>query len=105
MQRLVTYSHTKKPPKAIGHRVKYQPNVLRWAQIVKVRKEARVKLDGYSSRMGSALVCVRRNAKHGDLNLPESTRFVLIIVIMVDVSPNRSTGCLVSPPPLSSQNI
>ena len=32
-----------------------------------------------SSRIGSALVCVRRNAQHRELKLPESTRFVLIL--------------------------
>ena len=60
-----------------------------------------------SSRLGSALlVCVRRNAQHCELNLPESTRFVFIYVVMVAVSPNgHDTGCLVSTPPLSSQNI
>ena len=29
------------------------------------------------SRIGSALVCVRRNAQHHELKFPESTRFVL----------------------------
>ena len=39
-----------------------------------------------SSRIGSALVCVRRNAQHPELKLPESTRFVLNTVLMVAVS-------------------
>ena len=56
-----------------------------------------------SSRIGSALVCVRRNAQHPELKLPESTRFVLNTVLMVVVSTLGPTGA--SPPPLSSQNI
>ena len=56
-----------------------------------------------SSRIGSALVCVRRNAQHPELKLPESTRFVLNTVLMVAVS-TRGPACA-SPPPLSSQNI
>ena len=58
-----------------------------------------------SSRKGSALVCLRRNAQHRELNLPESTRFVLVIVVMVAVSTCGPIGCPVSPPPLSSQNM
>ena len=56
-----------------------------------------------SSRIGSELVCVRRNAHHRELKLPESTQFVLGTVLMVAVSTCGPTG--VSPPPLSSQNI
>ena len=56
-----------------------------------------------SSRIRSALVCVRRNAQHPELKLPESTRFVLNTVLMVAVS-TRGPTCA-SPPPLSSQNI
>ena len=56
-----------------------------------------------SSRIGSALVCVRRNAQHPELKLPESTRFVLNTVLIVAVSTRGPTGA--SPPPLSSQNI
>ena len=56
-----------------------------------------------SSRIGSALVCVRRNAQHRELRLPKSTRFVLNTVLKVAVSTCGPTG--VSPPPLSSQNI
>ena len=56
-----------------------------------------------SSRIGSALVCVRRNAQRPELKLPESTRFVLNTVLMVAVSTRGPTGA--SPPPLSSQNI
>ena len=55
-----------------------------------------------SSRIGSALACVRRNTQHRELNLPESTRFVLNTVLMVAVSTCGPSG--VSPPPLSSQN-
>ena len=56
-----------------------------------------------SSRLGSALVCVRRNAQHPELKLPEPTRFVLNTVQMVAVSTRGPAGA--SPPPLSSQNI
>ena len=56
-----------------------------------------------SSRIGSALVCVRRNAQHPELKLPESTRFGLNTVLMVAVSIRGPTGA--SPTPLSSQNI
>ena len=48
-------------------------------------------------------MCVRRNAQHPELKLPESTRFVLNTVLMVAVSTRGPTGA--SPPPLSSQNI
>ena len=58
-----------------------------------------------SSRIGSALVCVCRNAQHPELRLPESPSFVLIAIAMVATSPNGHIGCLVSPPPLPSQNI
>ena len=56
-----------------------------------------------SSRIGSALVCIRRNAQYPELKLPESTRFVLNTVLMVAVSTRRPTGA--SPPPLSSQHL
>ena len=58
-----------------------------------------------SNQIGSALVYVRRNAQHRELKLSTSTRFVLITGVMVAVSPNGPTGCLVSPLPLSSQNV
>ena len=48
-------------------------------------------------------MCVRRNAQRPELKLSESTRFVLITVLMVAVSTRGPTGA--SPPPLSSQNI
>ena len=51
------------------------------------------------SRIGSALVCVRRNVQHLELKLPDSTVFVLITAVMVAVSAN-GPGCLVSFPPL-----
>ena len=54
-----------------------------------------------STRIGSALVCVRRNVQHLELKLSKSTRFVLVTVVMVAVP----TGCVVSPPPLFSQNM
>ena len=55
-----------------------------------------------SSRIGSALVCVRRNVQHSKLKLPKSTRFALITAVMVAVPTGGPTGCLVSPPPLFS---
>ena len=75
-----------------------------------VNREGKKRIKGKArrvqrSRIGSALVCVRRNAQHRELKLPESTRFVLITVVMVAVSTRGPTGCLVSPPHLSSQNI
>ena len=54
-----------------------------------------------SSRIGPALVCVRRNVQHRELKLSKSTRFALVTIVMVAVP----TGCVVSPPPLFSQNI
>ena len=53
------------------------------------------------SRIVSVLVCVRRNAQPRKLKLLESTRFVLSTVVMIAVSTDGPTGCLVSPPPLS----
>ena len=57
------------------------------------------------SRIGSALVCVCRNAQFWELKLPEFMRFMLITVVMVTISTNGLTGCLVNPPPLSSENM
>ena len=57
-----------------------------------------------SSRIGSVLVCVRRNAQRRELKLPESTRFVLSTVVMIAVSTDGPT-CLVYPPSLSPRNI
>ena len=58
-----------------------------------------------SSRIGSALVFVRRNAQPCDLKLPESTRFVFSTVVMIAIYTDGPTGCLLSPPRLSPQNI
>ena len=58
-----------------------------------------------SSRTGPALVCVRRNAQHLELKCLESTRYVLNTLLMVAVPTCWPTGCPVSAPPLSSQNI
>ena len=58
-----------------------------------------------SSRIGSVLVCVRRNAQLRELKLLESTRFVLSTIVMIAASTGGPTGCLVCPPPLSPQNI
>ena len=57
-----------------------------------------------SIRIGSVLVCVRRNAQLRELKLLESTRSVLRTVVRVAVSTDGPTGCLVYPP-LSPQNI
>ena len=54
-----------------------------------------------STRIGSALVCVRRNVQHREIKLSKSTRLALVTVVMMAVP----TGCVVSPPPLFSQNI
>ena len=54
-----------------------------------------------STRIGSALVCVRRNVQHRELKLSKSTRFALVTVVMVAVP----TGCVVSPPLLFSKNM
>ena len=43
------------------------------------RKASRIQ----SNRIGFAPVRVHRNAQHRELRLPESTRFVLITVVMV----------------------
>ena len=56
-----------------------------------------------SSRIGSALVCLRRNAQRRELKLPKFTRFALITAVMVAVPTGGPTGCLVSPPPLLPQ--
>ena len=50
-----------------------------------------------SSRIGSGLVCVRRNAHYRELKLPESTRFMLNTVLMVTVSPCGPTGVVLLP--------
>ena len=44
------------------------------------------------SRIGSALVYVRRNAQHPELKLFESTQFVLNTALMVAVSTRGPTG-------------
>ena len=54
-----------------------------------------------STRIVYALVCVRWNVQHRELKLSKPTRFALVTVVMVAVP----TGCVVSPPPLFSQNI
>ena len=67
---------------------------------MRLRRESRVKLVGYT-RIGSSLVCVRRNVQHHELKLSKSTRFALVTIVMVAVP----TGCVVSPPPLFSKNM
>ena len=58
-----------------------------------------------SIRIESALVCVRRNVQHRELKLPEFTWFMLVAVVMAAVFTGEPIGCLVSPPPLESQNV
>ena len=58
-----------------------------------------------SSRTESAHVCVSRNVHHLELKLSDFTRFVLMTVVIVAVFASGPTGCLLSPPHLSSQNV
>ena len=57
------------------------------------------------SRIGSVLVYVRRNAQHLELNLLESTRFVLNTVLMVAMSTCGPIGCPVSSPLLPKYTV
>ena len=96
-------SHEKSPT---SHRVRGETPTISLA--LGANRESKERVKGkvgriQSSRIGSALVCVRRNAQHRELKLPESTRFVLKAVLMVAVSTCGPTG--VNAPPLSSQNI
>ena len=96
-------SHEKSPT---SHRAQGVPPAIRLA--LGANREGKERVKGkasrtQSSRIGSALVCGRRNAQHRELKLPESTRFVLNTVLMVAMSTCGPTG--VSPPPLSSQSI
>ena len=96
-------SHEKSPT---SHRAQGVPPTVSLALGANREGKGRVKGKAsriQSSRVGSALVCVRRNAQHPELKLPESTRFVLNTVLMVAVSTRGPTGP--SPPPLLSQNI
>ena len=73
-------------------------------------REGKERVKGYasriqSSRIGYVLVCVRRNSQLRELELLESTRFVLSTVVMIAVFTDGPTSCLVYPPPLSPQNI
>ena len=97
-------SHEKPPT---SHKAQDVPPTVSLALDVNRKGKERVKDKAsriQSSRIGSALVCVRRNAQHPELKLPESTRFVLnTVVLMVAVSTRGPTGA--SPSPLSSRNI
>ena len=96
-------SHEKPPA---SHRAQGLPPTVSLALGANRKGKGRVKGKAsriQGSRIGSALVCVRRNAHHPELKLPESTRFVLNTVLMVAVSTRGPTGA--SPPPFSSQNI
>ena len=96
-------SHEKSPT---SHRAQGVPPTVSLALGANREGEGRLKGKAcriQSSQIGSALVCVRRNAQHLELKLSESTRFVLNTVLMVAVSTRGPAGA--SPPPLSSQNI
>ena len=96
-------SHEKSPT---SHRAQGVPPTVSLALGANRKGKGRVKGKAsriQSSRIGSALVCVRRNAQHPELKLSESTRFVLNTVLMVAVFTRGPTGA--SPRPLSSQNI
>ena len=98
-------SHEKAPA---SHRARGETETVSLA--LGTNPEGKERVKGKASRIqcnqiGSALVCVRRNAQHLELKLLESTRFMLNTVIMVAVSICGPIGCPVSPPPLSSQNI
>ena len=68
--------------------------------------EGKERVNKQNRRIGSALVCVRGNAQHLELNLLESARFVLNTVLMVAVFTCGPTGYYpVSPSPLFSRNI
>ena len=78
-------SHEKSPTSHI--RVQGVPPTVSLALGANRKGKGRVK--GKASRIQSSriglLVCVRRNAQHPELKLPESTRFVLNTVLMVCV--------------------
>ena len=99
------YSHVKKPPQAMRPEVKH-PTM---SFVPGANREGKKRFKGkasriQSSRIGSVLVCVRRNAQRRELKLLESTRFVLSTVVMIAVSTEGPT-CLVYPPSLSPRNI
>ena len=98
-------SHDKSPT---SHRARCETKVMAYALGTNRGGKKRVKSKASrrkSSRIGSALVRVRRNVQHLEPKLPDSTRFVLITVLIVAVSASGPICCLVSPLPLSSQNV
>ena len=101
----IIQSHEKSPE---SQRAQGVPRTISFA--LGANREGKRRVEGkasriQSSRKGSALVCVRRTAQHRELNLAESTQFVLSTVRMVAVSTSGPTGCPVSHPSFSSQNI
>ena len=58
-----------------------------------------------NSRIGSALLRVRRNAQRHELNLLESPRFMRIAFVSIAVSTSGPSDFFVSPPPLLFQNV
>ena len=98
-------SHEKSPT---SHRARGETTTMTLALGANREGKERVKSKASripSRRIGSALVYVRRNVQHLEPKLPDSTRSVLITFAMVAVSASGPTGCLVSPPPLLSQNV
>ena len=100
-----TQSHEKSPT-SHSARVETQTTSLALGAISEGKERSKGKASQIqSSRIGFALVCVRRNVKHRELKLPKSTRFGLITAVMVAVPTSGATGCLVSPAALKSQNV
>ena len=98
-------SHEKAPA---SHRARGETSTMSFA--LGANREGKERVKGkasriQSSRIGSVLVCVRRNAQLRELKLLESTQFVLNTVVVIAVSTDGPTSCLVHPPPLTPQNI
>ena len=80
------------------------PGVERASLLLGTNSEGKERVKGKSSRIqsssriGSALVRVRRNVQHRELKLPEFTRLALITAVMVAVPTSWPTGCPASSP-------
>ena len=95
-------SHEKSPT---SRRAQDETQTISLARDANPGARERVKVEAsriQSIRIGSALVCVRRNAQHRELKLPESAWFMPVAVVMAAVLTSGPTGCLliVSTPPL-----
>ena len=98
-------SHEKSPS---SHRTRGETQTISLA--LGANPEGKERVKGKASRIqtiriGSALVCIRRNVQQRELKLPESTYFMLVAVVMAAVFTGGSTGCVVGTPPLQSQNV